>query len=572
MVARADTMPDESVNLAGEWVLSGPGVEAREVVVPGRVPRDAGSRFDLERRFPVPANLEGQRAGLFIGTAATFLEIEINGRRITDTLSAQQTFVEFPENAPRLYPIPPGLLSSTEPNELVVRVIRSYGGPGGILAGPVLIGPLENLRSLAVSAEWILTLVEAGLLAFVAFGVVLVLLLAVRTGGNATLAGFVVFSALILVALACESLLLHSLGWKSEVVVRMGWAAFGLVAPALLAFLSLFLGVRVGGIRIGVFAAGAVTALLILILPDPALLAVPFTIISVGAFFLSVPMVIRAAREGRPEAVPTAAGLCGFLFFGLLGMAELVGVTQLPFPPIAQKTILFLQLALLTLYLFMLLALCESFLASQKTMRKLAGEVLTARDRERERVGRDLHDRLGQTLQGALLLTRGAGTQQPARLEAVLHEALAELREISEDLHPHILNLLPLGEVLKSFLDERRGEVPFEIIHQIDFNEQLDDFVTSHLFSVFLEAFQNAIRHSKASRVEVRFYRRHHRVILEIADDGIGQQRTGAGSGLGYQTMRERMNLLGGSVEWRPRDGGGLVVHAELPMPRQPAP
>jgi signal transduction histidine kinase len=80
------------------------------------------------------------------------------------------------------------------------------------------------------------------------------------------------------------------------------------------------------------------------------------------------------------------------------------------------------------------------------------------------------------------------------------------------------------------------------------------------------EALTNVTRHARAAHVSVRLLYEPHALQIEVADDGHGPAGDTRGSGFGLVGLRERATLLGGTFEAGPREGGGYLLRAELPL------
>lgn len=211
--------------------------------------------------------------------------------------------------------------------------------------------------------------------------------------------------------------------------------------------------------------------------------------------------------------------------------------------------------------------------------RQLEREVLEIGDRERQRIGRDLHDSLGGGLSGLAMLSKAlAQTLKPGSpKEAALaeeivqgiNEAVRRTRSIAHGLCP--VGLSAYGfvnglEELARQVEKRHGircrvRVPQDMIG-------LEDFAASHLFQIAEEAVNNAVRHSKARHIEITLGRQQTRLSLSVRDDGIGlPKETARSPGMGLRTMRYRADVLGATFEIQSPGRGGTVVSCLLPAP-----
>jgi signal transduction histidine kinase len=201
-------------------------------------------------------------------------------------------------------------------------------------------------------------------------------------------------------------------------------------------------------------------------------------------------------------------------------------------------------------------------------------EALLASAAEPARLARDLHDSMVQTLYGISL---GAGTAadlmhgNPAHAEASLAwiqqtaaAGLTDLRGIILRLRPETLVGAGLATALKSM---------FETLHmgpgwglELDADPPVSPQVEEALYRIALEALGNAARHAEASQVTVRLAGDDSHVVLEVVDDGLGFAPDTVHPGrLGLRSMRERAELLGGTVDVHSAPGAGTIVRAALP-------
>ncbi len=210
--------------------------------------------------------------------------------------------------------------------------------------------------------------------------------------------------------------------------------------------------------------------------------------------------------------------------------------------------------------------------------RELERELLKAGERERKRVGRDLHDGLGQLLTGIGFLSRTLAQSLHAREDEAAVEA-SEITHLVEDAIDHTRSLskllLPVElEVngLEAALQRLRSHVTavYGIACKLKTDTYLpiqDPEIALHMYRVAQEAVHNAVRHGKPSRVEVTLSTKSGKTRLSVADDGIGlpEDVEERGGGLGLRTMQYRAQTIGATLSITPRRGGGTQVCCELP-------
>jgi signal transduction histidine kinase len=194
--------------------------------------------------------------------------------------------------------------------------------------------------------------------------------------------------------------------------------------------------------------------------------------------------------------------------------------------------------------------------------------LVEATEAERRRIERDLHDGTQQRLVsiaislGLLESKLPAGSAQARPLVRETREslmaALAELRELTQGIHPTLLT----ERGLPTALDElcRRAALPAHL--RLDLDQRLPDQVESAAYFLVSEALTNAAKHSHASEVRVGARYTGERLTVEVADDGIGGAAVGRGTGL--RGLTDRVEALGGTLMVSSPLGRGTIVHAEF--------
>jgi signal transduction histidine kinase len=225
-------------------------------------------------------------------------------------------------------------------------------------------------------------------------------------------------------------------------------------------------------------------------------------------------------------------------------------------------------------------SLLQALLANRR-LREARERLVAAREEERRRLRRDLHDGLGPTLASTLIRLEAAqelidtdprsAAELVGRLVQQTEASIAEIRRLVEGLRPPILDQLGLAAALRSHAAEHnqaaavaRGATPTWSVDAEDLGV-LPAAVEVAAYRIAVEAVNNAVRHSHGSHCEVVVRRREDAVDLEIRDDGSGPDGA-PGRGVGMGSMRERAEELGGTWTVRSRPGGGTSVTASIPL------
>jgi len=208
-----------------------------------------------------------------------------------------------------------------------------------------------------------------------------------------------------------------------------------------------------------------------------------------------------------------------------------------------------------------------------ETERRESGRrALAAQEAERKRVAAELHDEVGQSMTGVLLMLEQIASEVPATRREVFTEAqeatrksVEEVRRIAQELRPELLEHLGLVSALKSLATRFTEQAGLEL--EWDFARELpplDQDVELALYRVAQESLTNVVRHAGASRVWLSLKRVPGGVVLRVVDDGNGiNGRPPDGGGL--RGMRERAVLLGAALAIQRAPAGGLEVRLEVP-------
>lgn len=221
----------------------------------------------------------------------------------------------------------------------------------------------------------------------------------------------------------------------------------------------------------------------------------------------------------------------------------------------------------------------ERRLADTK-LKALNQRVLDAQEEERGRVARELHDGISQILVGikyGLDVARRRVAQGDQRAAESLEKgidnlsrAIQEVRRISRDLRPGVLDDLGLGPAVKSLTDDFQMRTNIQVdFSTVVFSNRLDQESKIALFRIAQEALTNIERHSGATRVSIDLRGHKRGATLRINDNGTGISSTRSvgqrSQSLGLRNMQERMEQLGGTLEVSSsRDG--TLIEANVPL------
>jgi len=200
-----------------------------------------------------------------------------------------------------------------------------------------------------------------------------------------------------------------------------------------------------------------------------------------------------------------------------------------------------------------------------------------SQEAERKRVAGELHDGLGQellTIKNSLARIAGleqlTARSQLADVDRAVHRAIEEVRQISADLHPHMLERLGLTRTIGSMIRRVADNACLKIVATV---EPVDGLLPPgeeiNLYRIVQEALNNVVKHSDASQCIVHMVRTGSQIHLTVQDDGRGfvpEATNSDTAGLGLVNMAERVRMLHGDMEIRSTPGSGTTLQFHFPL------
>lgn len=212
-------------------------------------------------------------------------------------------------------------------------------------------------------------------------------------------------------------------------------------------------------------------------------------------------------------------------------------------------------------------------------LRDLERAYLEETDRQQQRLGREVHDGLGQELTGLSLLVgalarealrgRPIAAGEYARVEEIARNAIRTASDIARGLSPLAECEGDLIKSIRQLVDRLRATQTADMELRVHEGAPLalNYEARNNIFRIVQEALTNALRHAHASRIEVQVDVECGQIRFAIADDGIGLGRVPDGSGIGLRTMRYRALSMRGMLSVREQSTGGCVVECVVPQP-----
>lgn len=216
---------------------------------------------------------------------------------------------------------------------------------------------------------------------------------------------------------------------------------------------------------------------------------------------------------------------------------------------------------------------------AERAVRRLEQELLRRSERERRRIGQDLHDGLASHLAGVAILAKsltGRGAEPPSagsdRLEEIVElakEGARQARAMARGLNPVKLDEKGLTAALHTMADDETlrfdAACTFE---QKGAPPELPEETAVNLYWIAHEAVRNAIKHGEAAHIAIRLIEEETSLNLKVYDDGKGlpPPANGVKEGMGLETMRYRAESIGATLTLSNREQGGVSVQCSLPL------
>ncbi|QYF92939.1 sensor histidine kinase [Massilia sp. PAMC28688] len=211
---------------------------------------------------------------------------------------------------------------------------------------------------------------------------------------------------------------------------------------------------------------------------------------------------------------------------------------------------------------------------------KLAKQQETVREAERQRIGRDIHDDLGQNLLALRIdlsllhvSTTGAHPQITQKVDSMmgnLDQTIASLRAVINDLRPLALSAGLATAIASQLADLSRMH---NVEHQLRaepgvFDCPPDDERDAAVFRILQETLCNVARHAHATQVVVELQRCGGVLTMSVRDNGVGMPSGALQRGSGLPGIRERAAAIGGKVVVESKPGVGTLVRLSYPVPQ----
>ena len=219
----------------------------------------------------------------------------------------------------------------------------------------------------------------------------------------------------------------------------------------------------------------------------------------------------------------------------------------------------------------------------EEAIRELPQRIIQAQESERERISREVHDDLGQSL-ATLKIIIQSNFLKPTDNQEEFHKVYQKVidsintiidktRKLASGLRPSMLEVLGLSTAIESMVNEFREKKDLKIKYHTEPLENLEfSGEVINLYRIIQEALTNIVKHAEAEQVIISLKIKENNLMVMIQDNGQGFSQAGASDkrkrprGLGLSTMEERVRLLKGELQMQSAKGRGTTLFLKIPV------
>ncbi|WP_394180112.1 cache domain-containing protein [Marinomonas posidonica] len=294
------------------------------------------------------------------------------------------------------------------------------------------------------------------------------------------------------------------------------------------------------------------------------------------------PLMIQEDKIGYVVAIDRWDWMMGTGLYLDDVYAELAKTQAIMNDNIQRSFISVIIVVVITVILVILLGLAinlhEHKLADSR-LKEVAQRFMRLQVNERRGFSRELHDGINQLLVSCKFRIELAGNklkrehdkdivqQELVKASDVIGQTINEVRQISHNLRPTLLDDLGLDTALKALIDQFTERTGIEVEYHFQVPTKLPDEIEITLYRLTQESLTNIEKHAHATLIELQVWQSDRYIVFECLDNGRGFSHKGElSSGIGLINMRERLELIGGDFILESQRGKGTKVHASLPL------
>ena len=212
-------------------------------------------------------------------------------------------------------------------------------------------------------------------------------------------------------------------------------------------------------------------------------------------------------------------------------------------------------------------------------LKELAQRFMRFQVNERRGFSRELHDGINQLLVSCKFRIELAGNklkrdhdkdvihQELIKAGELMNQTISEVRQISHNLRPTLLDDLGLDTALKALIDQFMERTGVQVTYRFEVSSTLPDEIEMTVYRLTQESLTNIEKHAQAKHISLQVTQSYRHVVFECLDDGKGfSHKSELTAGIGLINMRERLELIGGDFMLESQRGKGTKIHALLPL------
>jgi PAS domain S-box-containing protein len=209
----------------------------------------------------------------------------------------------------------------------------------------------------------------------------------------------------------------------------------------------------------------------------------------------------------------------------------------------------------------------------EQELQKMMARIIDVQEEERKRLSRNLHDGIGQNLYSHLItINRMLAEMEHPLLQQMQEEAtqlIEEIRQISWELRPSVLDDLGLVPAIRSYLSRFSDHHQIDVYFDCGLNRRLDISIELSIYRIIQEALTNIWKYADVSEASVTIREMDNAIRVMIEDKGKGFELEDHTSGVGLFSMDERARSVDGNLTINTAPGKGTRIILEVPIPRE---
>jgi len=211
----------------------------------------------------------------------------------------------------------------------------------------------------------------------------------------------------------------------------------------------------------------------------------------------------------------------------------------------------------------------------KERMKEIVKAIVQTEEKERGRVAKELHDGLGPLISTAKIyahsLTKAKDektvTAYNDRLQQILDESINEIKDISNNLSPHILRNYGLKDAILSFIEKLRPVADINFSISIDCPSELNEVIQFTTYRSLVELINNSIKHADAKDIIIKVKEEDSNLLIVFEDNGVGFDfEENKNKGFGLNNLLARINNIGGIYNYFTEPNRGVQIKIKLPL------